>query len=123
MARIKSIQITNASLSLSGLLINCRENGIPKTFSLCPKATCQLLADLNQIEDFEIDANGEPVILFTDENAPRGFDGEQWHMFVQTYHLSNNRAEILAGHLSDKATFARDAATITRLLQPLKSVA
>ena len=87
-----------------------------KTVTLDPRATCELLQSLNQIDDFTSDRNGEPVILFVDHQEPTGYGYQMWCDFVKTFRMMKSEVRVLVQHLDDQACFARSRAIIANLL-------
>jgi len=88
---MQTITILSASLTLSGLSIT-HTNG---SLTLCPWNTCQALQDAGMIEGFELDSNGEPVILYTTKDTAAGYDGQRWCEFVKSFRLTNRYAEMI----------------------------
>ncbi|HEV7333247.1 MAG TPA: hypothetical protein VGN63_19585 [Flavisolibacter sp.] len=88
---------------------------------LCPKATCQLLKEAGLIEDFDIDSNGEPVILFSDYTMPPGYGFDRWNLFVCTFRLSHRMATKLMEYREDRLSSQDFQDQISHLLSPLQA--
>jgi hypothetical protein len=69
------------------------------------KATAQLFQDAGFIEGFDLDKNGEPVILYTDETRPQGYNGAQWSDFLKTFPMQKRIAEMLAEYREERKHF------------------
>ena len=86
-----------------------------------PCATCDLLQQIGWIEDFAIDANGEPVILFTkdceDENGNwHNLSGyELWCDFVKSFFFSERVAEMVLDYIASTKQFQKAMQTIDHL--------
>lgn len=106
-------------LSLDGLSLSFTRNSIVHTVSFDPCATCAFLMEAGQIEDFTQDANREPVILYTDEKSPDGYNGELWQDFVHYFPLTKEMAFALVQFKVERGNHARFQATVNHLLSPL----
>lgn len=117
-----STQLTiqgNYTFNLQGLNITYKVGAKTTQIVLCPKATCQLFQDAGLIEGFDIDQNGEPVILFTDNQFPAGYGFEYWSGFVVFFKLSRKMAAKLMEYREDRKASQTFQAIVNRLLQPL----
>lgn len=110
----QDISINTYSFLIEGLTINYRFNGVSNLLKLDPCATCNLFEDMHIIEGFDLDNNGEPVILFTNQNAT-GFCF--WAEFVKSYPFTQRHAEILAANNASTYEANSIIARIDRLLK------
>lgn len=110
------------TFNLDGFNATYRYNGRTTTLTLCPGALCQLLEDTKLIEGFDLDANGEPVILFSETDPVRaayGFD--RWASFVKTFPISYRMAVKLLEWREERREHREFQARIVTLLSPLQA--
>jgi hypothetical protein len=117
----QSIFLYRFNFNCTGLHFSYFANGVRNIVKLDPCATCDLLKSAGLIEDFTTDRNGEPVILFSDNNEPQGYGYELWFQFVESFPLSNRVIEILAEYREQSRRTKKQLATIIYLLSPLKA--
>ena len=97
---MKKILINHFSLSLSGLTINYSTENSTNNLSLDPSATCDLLNQVGAIEGFDLDRNGEPIILYTAIQGRRITTGYSfWVNFCITYPMTDALAQRLVNVL------------------------
>lgn len=109
------------TFNIKGLDITYTCKGETTHLQLCPKATCQLLEDAGLIEGFNIDQNGEPVILFTGDNVRAEYGFDSWSSFVCTFPLSYRMAVKLMEYRESRKAHLSFQATVNHLLSPLKA--
>jgi hypothetical protein len=117
------LHVTNFTLTVDGLTLTYTFNGQTTTAKYDPSATCSLLKGAGFIEDFTTDNNGEPVILFSDNNHPVGYGFELWCHFVKSFFLNDRVAQMLAEWKERCKNVARFNGRINYLLYPLKATA
>jgi hypothetical protein len=114
--------INSFSLSIDGLTINYTKGERTINAFFDPFATCDLLLSLNVIEDFDVDRNGEPVVLFVTNNCgvPKtGF--ALWYLFQKHFNLVKRQIEIIVEHIESMKQARAMNAIINHLLQPLQA--
>jgi hypothetical protein len=111
--------IGSYKFNLEGLEITYSNHGHTTHLTLCPKATCQLFQDAGLIEGFDIDQNGEPVILFTDSSFPAGYGFDYWNSFVCFFRLTYKMAVKLMEYWEDRKGSKTFQAAVSNLLRPL----
>lgn len=109
------------TFDLQGFNATYTYKGETTTLSLCPGALCQLLEDTKLIEGFDLDANGDPVILFTDDHVMTTYGFDRWNSFVCTFPISYVMAVKLLEYREDCKASQRFQATIANLLSPLQA--
>jgi hypothetical protein len=109
------------TFNIAGLDITYSYKGQTTHLTLCPKATCDLLKETKLIEDFDIDSNGEPVILFSDNTYPPGYGFDRWNAFVCSFPISYRMAVKLMTFREDRMASRQFQATVINLLQPLQA--
>jgi hypothetical protein len=117
---MKQVIINNYAFSVNGFHLNysTQQQSFDLTFDA--KATANLLKQAGIIEDFDLDKNGEPVILYTDSMYGRPVSGFcLWCDYVKTFRFIGRHAEILAEHIEGRKSFMKTKAVISNLLQPL----
>lgn len=114
---MQTVYLKKYRFSLSGLQLIYTYKGENFNVSLDPLATCQLLQDMKQIEGFDIDRNGEPVILYSESATSYGYCF--WFEFVKTYPLNFLMCRVMADHLEDCKGFVRNRAMIINMFSPL----
>ena len=107
------------TFNLKGFEATYSVNNVRTRLQLCPKATCQLLQEAGLIEGFDIDENGEPVILFTDNTYPEGYGFGRWASFVCFFKISYQMAIKLIEFKEDRRLHHLIQAKVISLLQPL----
>lgn len=115
-----TLTIISFSFSIKGLVI-IYNNGENNVLTLCPLATCDILKDCRFIEDFTIDKNGEPVILYSDIKEPREYGFCYWCQFVRTFFFSQRVAEMILEYKASFSTYESNMKRINRLLNPSKA--
>ena len=109
------------TFDVNGFSAKYTYNGQTTTLTLCPAAFCQLLQDAAQIEDFTLDQNGEPVILYTDNQFPEGYGFEHWCAFVRFFPVSYRMAVKLLQYREERKAHRSFQAKIVHLLSPLQA--
>ena len=117
------ITIIGFSLSLQGLKIIYQKEDQANSIQYDPCAACDFFKTAGLIEDFTTDPNGEPIILYTDQDEYHGYGYELWHRFVKSFYLTRRMVELLIEGKESQKQFLRTIATINYLLTPLSSVA
>lgn len=84
--------------------------------SFDPCATVDLLVQMGLVEDFSIDRNGEPVILYCDNKEDRGYGFCLWHEFVKTFFINERVAEMVLEYKTSSELLAETVNTINHLL-------
>lgn len=121
---INSIAVKAFSLTVEGFSFTYTLNGVQKSFSYDPLATCDLFQKVGLIECFDRDYNGEPVILYTDDQYGRPATGHcLWCDYVRTFGFIQRHAEIIAEYREDERRARKIEAQINYLLHPLKATA
>ena len=115
------LNIHHYTFNIHGLQIFYTYKGEDTELSLCPGAVCDLLKDTKLIEDFTMDSNGEPVILYTDNKFPPGYGFEYWSAFVVFFPIPYRMALKLMEYREDRLASEQVQATIIRLLEPLQA--
>lgn len=116
------VQIINRFyFNVEGINIAYNYKGKTTHLQLCPKATCQLLEDAGMIEGFDIDENGEPVILFTDDHVRTQYGFDRWNSFVCTFPLSYRMAVKLLEYREARKDHFEFQELISELLLPLQA--
>ena len=119
---MQTIEILNRFyFNLEGFNIVYRYKGQTTHLQLCPKATCQLLQDAGLIEGFDIDENGEPVVLFTSNEYPQGYGFDRWNSFVCFFPISYRMAARLMEYREDRKASQQVQTTKANLLSPLQA--
>jgi hypothetical protein len=113
------LSLTGYRLSLDGLTLSYTKNSIYYCASFDPCATCAFLQQASAIEDFTLDKNSEPVILYSDNNEPQGYGFELWHQFVKSFPLCEKLAFLLLEYKIQREEHAQFQATVNHLLSPL----
>jgi hypothetical protein len=117
-------KVTNPStLTIDGLTLIYSVNGQKITAKYDAPATCDLLKNAGLIEDFTTDSNGEPVVLFSDNNTPVGYGYELWCDFIKSFPFCDRVAEMLAEYRENYKAFARIIGKCNYLLHPLQATA
>jgi hypothetical protein len=116
-----SIHIIHYNFSTDGTQITFSAGRTQTTLSFDAPATCQLLQDIGAIEDFTLDANGEPVVLYTAPAHPLGYGYAHWCDFVKTFPLSRRTAEIILEDRYRTATHHLFQAKVIQMLSPLQA--
>lgn len=115
------ITVLNYSFSLYGLSINYQYKGASNTIFFDPCAACEVFSKLRIIDDFQLDSNGEPVIIWEDRQYGCPAMGWcQWYQFAATFKVIQRHAEIIAEARENEKSFRKSEAIINRLLSPLK---
>lgn len=117
--------IINFNLSIAGLVITYA-NGAENTTTLKydAKATADLFVNVGINEGMDIDANGEPVIYYTENIYGRKAPAYcLWCDFVKSFPFNQRYAEIIVEYLLDTRATRKALAKINYLLQPLKATA
>lgn len=114
-------QLINFKFSINGTEIIYASSGEKTRLVLDAAATCEELKSLGAIEDFAIDRNGEPVVLYSDANEPVGYGFEPWCLFLQSFPFNQRVAEIIVESREDRKAFREFQNRIIRLLSPLKA--
>lgn len=115
--------VTHYSLTIEGMQLGLTAAGEKYQFTNCPKESCQVLKEAGLIEDFTIDKNGEPVILYADKNKPQGYGYELWCHFVKSFPNVLRVGQMIIEALQDSAVTKRNTMIINRMLSPLKHAA
>lgn len=118
---MQKVSLNSFRFDLHGLQLDYDVDGEKSILIFDPCATCDLLKYNKLIEDFDIDKNGEPVILFTDRTYPEGYGFDQWISFVVFFPIKFRTAQLLLESWKDKQQFEKDEATIGELLSPLEA--
>ena len=118
---MKSIDVRYFKLNLQGLSITYTYGSERTSLDLCPGAFCELLKETKLIEDFTLDQNSEPVILFADNHFPPGYGFDRWSSFVRTFHISYQMAVGLMQYREERLESVQVQATIIHLLAPLQA--
>lgn len=105
---------------VNGFVAKYSYKGRTTTLTLCPAAFCDLLAEAKQIEDFTLDGNGEPVILYTCNIFPQGYGFEHWCAFVRFFPISYRMAVALLQYREDRNAHHRFQVVVNNLLSPLQ---
>jgi hypothetical protein len=109
------------TFNLHGLNITYKHKGETTHLSLCPGAICDLLTEAGLIEGFDLDQNGEPVILFTSDPVRSQYGFDRWNSFVCTFPISYRMAVKLLEYRESRKASRSFHSTIDYLLQPLKA--
>lgn len=109
------------TFNIEGFQATYAYRGKTITLSLCPAALCDLLKETKQIEDFTMDRNGEPVILFSDNSFPPGYGFEYWCAFVRFFPISYRMAVALLQYREDRKDHRRFQVVVNNLLSPLQA--
>ena len=120
---MSTISINSFSLTIAGLQISYAKSGANFITNYDPLATCNLLKDAGLIEDYTGDKNGEPVILYTDNNEPQGYGFELWCYFVKSFPMGSEVAQMLIEYKEGRKVYNTVMAKINYLLHPLKATA
>ena len=92
-----------------------------KSLNLCPTSLCRLLTDAGLIEGFDMDANNEPVILFTHDQVRTDYGFDLWSSFVKTFPISYKMAVKLLEYWESRQEHQDYQAKIVSLLSPLQA--
>lgn len=109
------------AFNLDGFCATYAYKGVTTTLTLCPSALCDLLKETGLIEDFTLDSNSEPVILYTDNKFPPGYGFEYWSAFVKFFPISYKMAIKLLEYREERREHEEFQAKIITLLQPLQA--
>lgn len=121
---MKQVTILNFAFTLGGLSITYTNGTEKTTLKLDAKATCNLFEGAGIIEGFDIDANGEPVIYYTERIWNRPAPAYcMWFEYVKTFPFIQRHAEILIEYLIVTKQIRQSIAKIDYLLRPLKATA
>lgn len=96
MEQTNTLALIGYSLNYGGLQLSWTSHGQKFFLIYDPCATCEFLKGLRIIEDFTLDKNGEPVIMFTDSNKPEGYGFALWCSFIKSYPFQRRHFEIFA---------------------------
>lgn len=119
---MKQLEILNHfTFNINGLDVTYRYESQTTHLQLCPRATCQLLEDAGLIEGFDLDENGEPVILFTSDSVRSQYGFDRWNSFVCTFKLSWLMVLRLMNFREDRKASRIFQATVKNLLSPLQT--
>ncbi len=115
---MNQITIITASLSITGLYTEYATSTGKNTLTLDPYAACQALQTAGMIEGFEMDANNEPVILYSDPMSALGYGHEHWCNFVKSFPFITRYAEMLLEAREEKESFDRFYDILDKLMTP-----
>jgi hypothetical protein len=119
--KLNILLIGTFAFNLKGFDVIYSVKGVRTHLRLCPKATCELLQEAGLIEGFEIDKNGEPVILFTDNTLPAGYGFDQWASFVCFFKISRQMAVKLMEYREDRKKSRSFQTKVNYLLKPAQA--
>jgi hypothetical protein len=117
------ITVTDYSLTIEGMKLTMSAANETYVFTNCPKEACQVLKEAGLIEDFTIDKNGEPVILYTDKNEPKGYGYELWCHFVKSFPNVLRVGQMIIDAVIDVNVSKRNRLIVNRMLSPLNKAA
>jgi hypothetical protein len=116
-------QIISFCFAIDGFSITYSDsNREINSLSFDPLSTCNLFQHFSIIEGFDIDRNGEPVILYTDSYFHQPVTGWSfWCDFVKSYPFTGRHAELIAEAIEDHNYFRNFESIINTLLEPLEA--
>lgn len=107
------------TFDLQGFCATYAYKGETTSLTLCLAALCDLLKETKLIEDFTLDRNSEPVILYTDNKFPPGYGFEYWSAFVKFFPISYRMGVKLLEWREERRKHREFQAIIVSLLSPL----
>jgi hypothetical protein len=106
-------------LSIDGLTLAYSANNVKNIFQFDALSTCNLFQDLNIIEGFDTDKNGEPVILFTQSFGRTPTTGFCfWCDFIRSHPFCKRQAEIIGEQIESAKAKRKLIKRINSLLKP-----
>lgn len=111
------------TFDVNGFCATYSYKGQTTTLNLCHGALCELLKAAKQIEDFTIDQNGEPVVVWTDNRlpSPYSFGFEHFCDFVRTFPMTYKLAVKLLEFKVSRQEHLAFQAKVIDLLSPIQA--
>lgn len=114
--------VTSYSFSVNGLSITYTFKGQTTTWTLDPKAACDVFQTVGIVEGWDTDKNSEPVILWQDRMYGRPVvEHCLWVDFVKTFPFIQRHAEIIIEDRERRKASRQFHVTMNRLLLPLQA--
>lgn len=113
---VKPAIISGFSFGYEGLKITYTLNYLGFILHLDPKATCEAFKECGFIQDWTIDKNLEPVILFEVLNDPIGYGYELWCHFIKSFPITIDLLQSVLERKGEQEINQWYYATIQRLL-------
>lgn len=116
-----TILINSFSFTTEGLKINYTTEGQTTKLSFDAKASADLFQQFGVIEGWDIDRNGEPVILYTDNQEGIGYGFEMWCQFVSSFGFNEKYALLIVEMREDLRRNQERRAIVSRMYSKLEA--